>query len=259
MAVELILGDSGAIATNSSRLDGDKQTCVITLEGPYSVIDVLTEQSVQSHVPAGYTIDQIRREGDGQGFGRLLIDCTNYGDVNINAPDFITFKISMEAVQLDLVHHPIFDAAARIEIFKWRNTPLARRFKANGTAQWVDDAGMGHEINAAGLAMKYITAYMKGIESYNIYCPVIDKISQWKRLPGATMSKKSTTGGTVSQFSATLGKWNTPGITLSGFAANGFFQSGDNWAQGNNRVWTRSEQWTWTPDGSTSDVGWIYA
>lgn len=258
MSVIHVTGSTGAVVTNHSKVDGEKQTCVVTLEGPFDVIDDITLASAKSHVPSGYTIDRIRREGDGHGFARMMLDCTNYGDTNVNAPDFITFKVDMEEVQIALQHHKQFTDAERKDIVRWLATDPSRRFDANGGAQWLDENDAPHAIAAGGNVEKFVKAYLKGIEAYNIYCPVIEKISKWKRLPGATMNENSTTGGTVSQFSSSLGTWNTPGITLSGFASTGYFKSGDHWAQGNNKVWTRTEQWTWTPDGSDSDVGWIY-
>ena len=65
--------------------------------------------------------------------------------------------------------------------------------------------------------MDYIHAYNIGIETYNDYYPVIQKISYYKRLPGVGMSGKSVTTGKVTQFSNNIGKWNTPGVTLYGF------------------------------------------
>ena len=101
-------------------------------------------------------------------------------------------------------------------------------------------------------------AYEKGIETYVRHFPVIEKISYYKTLPGCSMSGNSTTSGTLSQFAGDIDKWSVPDVKLSGFENTGWFKSGDNYEQGNDRVWTRHEQWTWTPDGSSSDTGWIY-
>lgn len=35
-------------------------------------------------------------------------------------------------------------------------------------------------------------------------------------------------------------------------------QSKDSWRENGNRTWTRTEQWTYTPEGSSGDHAWIY-
>ncbi len=109
-------------------------------------------------------------------------------------------------------------------------------------------------------AIKFCDAWMHGIKTFNRYFPVVEKISTYKRVPGLSLTGATITGGTVSStnFGGNIGTWNSPPITLSGFASTGFFKSKYDWTQDAKSSWTLTEQWVWTPDGSTSDYGWIY-
>ena len=97
---------------------------------------------------------------------------------------------------------------------------------------------------------------MHGIRTYNRYYPVIDKQSTYRRVPGLSMNGASVSGGKA-KFSEDIGTFSPPDIQLDGYAQTGFFKSGDEFRQ-SGKTFTRSEQWTWTPDGSDSEYAWIY-
>ena len=256
MAVELVTGSPDPVVTGESTVHGDQPTKVITVEGPMSLLDAVTD--VSGFVPDGYEYDTHRVIPTADGFGKIEITCKDFGDSSYGStPERTTWKIQMASVQKDLKYHPTC-VDSRLEIELWLATDPAKRFNDSDQPQYIDDQGTPQPISAPG-ATKYIKAYMAGIETYNDYYPVIQKISYYKRLPGVGMSGKSVTTGKVTQFSTNIGKWNTPGVTLNGFADTGWFKSGDNYEQDNSQKWTRTEEWTWTPNGSDDDdFNWIY-
>lgn len=258
MAVELVTGSDDPVVTGESTVHGDQPTKVITVEGPMSLLDAVTD--VSGFVPDGYEYDTHRVIPSGDGFGKIEITCKDFGDSSYGStPERTTWKIQMASVQKDLKYHPKC-VAARDDIERWLATDIGKRYN-NGNKtkpQYVDENGNPCPISAQE-ALDYIHAYNIGIETYNDYYPVIQKVSYYKRLPGVGMSGKSVTTGKVTQFSNNIGKWNTPGVTLNGFADTGWFKSGDNYEQDNSQKWTRTEEWTWTPNGSgDANAGWIY-
>ena len=257
MAIEHILGDTDVVTTGISRTGGgDKDSAIVTVEGPISVLEKITDFA--SFAPTGMNVETHTIDPNGDGFGRIIIRCVNYGSGDASTtPTRTTWRITMGEVQTDLKNHPTC-VGDRKTIEKWLATDADKRYDEEGNPQWVDDEGAEHPIDTGSGAEKYINAYEKGIETYNRYFPIIEKISFYKTLPGCSMTRNSTTSGTVSQFSSNLGTWDVPPVKLTGFANAGWFKSGDNYEQGNDLVWTRIEQWTWTPDHG-SDVNWIYA
>ena len=257
MAIEHILGPTSGVITGISKTGGsNKDSSVVTVEGPVSVLETITDFG--SLAPDGMTVEDHTLEPNGDGFGKLIVRCVNYGRGDVSTiPTRVTWKISMAEVQTDLKSHPHFDGEARRQIRAWLATEESKRYDSNGNPQYVDGEGQAHPLTAS--ATDYVTAYEKGIENYVRHFPVIEKISYYKTLPGCSMNNNSTTSGTVSKFSANIDTWNVPDVKLSGFKDTGWFKSGDDYQQGNDLVWTRTEQWTWTPDGSDSETGWIYS
>lgn len=258
MAIAHILGETDGVTTGVSKTGGgDKDSSVVTVEGPVSVLETISD--FDSFAPTGMTVETHTLEPNGDGFGRLVIRCVNYGSGDASTtPTRTTWRITMAEVQTDLKLHPKC-ISYRKEIELWLATDPEKRYDKSGKPQYVDSKGSPHSLGTNNGATKYVGAYEKGIETYVRHFPVLEKISYYKTLPGCSMNGNSTTSGTVSQFSSNIDKWNVPPVTLSGYADTGWFKSGDNYEQGNNLVWTRTEQWTWTPDGSGSDTGWIYS
>ena len=259
MAITHIAGTNDGVTTGVSRTGGgDKDSAIVTVEGPVSVLETITDFA--SLAPSGMNVETHTIEPNGDGFGRLVIRCVNYGSGDVSTtPTRTTWRITMAEVPKPLKSHPHFDdsdGTARREIAMWLATDEIKRYDDQGNPQYVDSEGTEHPLSST--ATDFCVAYEKGIESYLRHFPVIEKISYYNRLPGVTMNGNSTTTGSVSDFADDIDKWSAPAITLSGFGNSGWFKSGDNYEQGNDLVWTRHEQWTWTPDGSNSETGWIY-
>lgn len=254
MAIEHVTGSDDPVETGASTVYGDQPTKVITVEGPMSLLETVAD--VSSFVPDGFEYDTHRVVPSGDGFGKIEITCKDFGNAQTTTPERTTWKIQMAVEVTDLKRHPTC-VSARTDIELWLGTDPSKRFNDQGRPQYIDENGNPQPISADG-AVKYINAYKAGIETYNRYFPVIQKISIYKRLPGVSVSGKLVGTGKVNEFSGNIGKWNTPGVTLNGFADTGWFMSGDSYDQDNSLKWTRTEEWTWTPNGSDSTTGWIY-
>lgn len=250
-----IAGQKGPYKTGISTSKADKDSTVVTVEGE---LWQLRQQNPNAFCPAGMVVENSNIDPTSGGHGKLTIRCINYGQGDVSTtPTRVTWRISMAEVQTDLKRHPHFEGNdARKQIEAWLATDLDKRYDDNDTPQYVLADGTPHPITTP--ATDYVAAYEKGIENYVRHFPVIEKISYYKTLPGCSMINNSTTSGTVSQFSENIDKWDVPSVKLSGFENTGWFKSGDDYQQGNDLVWTRTEQWTWTPDGADSETGWIY-
>ena len=250
-----IAGQNGPYVTGKSTSKSDKEATVVKVEGDLVSLRALDPDAF---CPAGMVVENSNVDPTSGGHGRLTIRCINYGQGDVSTtPTRVTWRISMAEVQTDLKRHPHFEGNdARGQIEAWLATDIDKRYDDNDNPQYVQADGTPHPLTAP--ATDYVTAYEKGIENYVRHFPVIEKISYYKTLPGCSMIRNSTTSGKVSKFSANIDTWDVPDVTLSGFANTGWFKSGDDYQQGNDLVWTRTEQWTWTPDGSNSETGWIY-
>lgn len=258
MAIEHVTGSTDGVTTGISRTGGgDKDSAIVTVEGPVSVLEGITDFAALA--PSGMTVESHTIEPNGDGFGKLVIRCVNYGAADVTTiPTRTTWRITMAEVQTPLIQHPHFDdLEVRSQIKMWLATDEAQRAWDGQSFKYMDAGGNLTEIDDEDVE-DFCTAWTKGIESYTRHFPVIEKVSFYQRLPGVSMSGNSTTSGTVSQFAEDIDTWDVPALTLSGYASTGWFKSGDNYDQDQNRIWTRTEQWTWTPDGSDSPTGWIY-
>lgn len=253
-----ISGRTAPAVVRNVTTRGDKDACVVEVIGNLSDLKTLqnSNDGMKALCPAGMEIENSSCTPDGSGNGTLSIRCVAYGSADVStAPTRITYRIDLIEVRTDLKNHPTV-ADARLTIEKWLATDAVKRFDAEGNPQYVDESGNETAITDEK-AKKFCAAYSKGIESYNRYFPVIEKISYMKRVPGLSMLGNSLTGGTA-EFSNAIGKWDRPSISLSGYADAGWFKSKDSYSQSNDLVWTRSEQWTWSPDYDDDDVKWIY-
>lgn len=256
MSIQHVAGSPNPVVTHKRRSNGDRSTTTVTVEGLYSDLDSISDFS--PYIPSGATVTDSNLASNGDGTGVLTIHCLTYGSVQTGTlPVRTTWRISLESVQTDLKMHPDV-VGGRGVIEMWLNTDPLKRYDENNKPQYIDAFGNAIEIESDSEADKYIKAYEKGIENYIRHFPVVEKISYYKTLPGCSMNGNSVTGGTA-DFSANIDKWNVPAVKLQGYGDDGWFKSGDNYTQDGGKLWCRTEQWTWTPDGSGSDVGWIYA
>ena len=252
-------GDAGPFVTNISISRGDRRSVTFTVEGRHEDLQVLSDDDIYELFPREYTdygIKEVRLDPADRGMGRLTVRASEYdpGSAATPAPVRTTFSVEMEAVQYDLEDHPYL-SEVRDVIVKWLATDESTRVQDGSyyyTGKDGEEVAITHE-----KAKQFFEAYMAGIKTFNRYYPVVQKISVWNNPPGLTRSGSDFTGG--SPAFSNCGSFNTPPISLSGYAATGFFKSKDSWQENANRTWSRTEEWTWTPDGSGGEHAWIYA
>jgi len=267
MGLEYIAGSQNALVTVGSKRISTANDTTVQISGPYATVAALQPAYGADHTtftpcPDGFTVDDSVVTPDGRGGATLSVHCVNYGSPagQTFAPQKSVFNIEMVETVYDLQQHPTLtaDAATVKTIALWLNSTPEVQYSGSTGYSYTDSAGESQEIAADSLAYKFCAAYQAGIKTFTRYYPVIKKVSIWSSLPGVSISGNSMTGGTVSQFSADIGKWDTPPLTLAGYAATNWFKSGDDYNQNQDQTYTRREQWTYSPDGSTGPHGWIY-
>lgn len=260
--MQYIAGTQGAVQTSKTVRIAAKNGCTVVVEGPYSALEaVVPEQGDDntscSFCPSGMYVESATLDPDGIGGGKLSISCLDVGNDSEQTPAVptrITYSIEMVETQYELKDHPKLEAG-RKEILMWLATDENNRVFGN-SFKYMDADGNLQTVNSQE-ARKFCQAYMHGIQNFVRYYPVITKTSYYRRVPGMTLDGISVSGGSPT-FTSGIGTFDSPGITLSGYAATGWFKSKDSWQQAGDLTWTRNEQWTWTPDGSTSNYAWIY-
>ena len=255
MSVKIVLGKTGPVETGEARSRGEQNIDIVTVEGPVSSTK---NADLARFVPKDCNIVNSHFENDGNGFGKWTLKCEPYEtEYDGSSPFRVTWKIDMVEVQKDLKTHPSV-VGDRTTIERWLATDAEKRVDENGNPQWIDANGTAHEIEDNTGAWKYGDAYMRGIESYVVHYPVVEKISYYKSIPGCSTYKGTITHGNA-QFSKDIDCWSSPGITLAGYSSDGWLKTGDGYQQDGGKAWVRTEQWTWTPDGRSSPTGWIYS
>jgi hypothetical protein len=255
-------GRPGAV-TGGGVQNSDANVQTVIVRGPVGALESYVPLKGAGHatcpwVPDGFFVNTATLSIS-QGEATITITCIAPGtDTQQSplAPVTIQYQILMSEVQMDLVTHPDITANANAldECLKWLATDESQRF--DGTDYyWVDAEGTKQPVNQEE-AIRFCAAWMHGIHTYNVYYPIIEKQSTYTRVPGLSLSGMNVTGGTA-KFSPDIGKFSPPDISLQGYASTGWYKSGDDYRSAG-RVFTRSEQWTWTPDGSDSAYAWIY-
>jgi len=246
-----VLGSADPVVTGERKETSDRNVKVIEVEGLYSMLE---NEPPNAYCPSGYVVESSNVASTGDGMGKMTIRCVSYNEgASFNA-ERTTFRVDMQEVQYDLEDHPHL-ATARGIILKWLATDEKKRVSGN-TYKYEDADGTLKDVNDQ-LANKFCAAYMSGIKTFNRYYPVIEKISVYKNPPGLSMNGKSYTGGNP-PFSSEVGRYNAPPINLQGFQSGNFFKSKDSWVQNADTTWTRTEQWTYTPESSSGNNAWIY-
>ncbi len=255
MAIILKAGTADPVNTRTTKTLAEKNGIVVEYTALYSVLEALTRAQIEELVPSGYAFDSSQLTADGDGLGTLSIKCVLYDDSVSAAALRTTFKVDMAEVQYDLEDHPYLAGTPRDECLCWLATDESARV-SNGTYYYADNDGSLTAITDEKV-IKFCDAYMAGIRTFNRYYPVIDRITVWSNPPGLSRSGNSFTGGTPT-FSSGVGKYNNPPISLNGYPAGNWFKSRDSWSENQNKTWTRTEQWTYTPESSSGAHGWIY-
>jgi hypothetical protein len=216
---------------------------------------------------SGYLVESSSLEREEGGRGVLTLNLVKASGPN--AAINVTYDIEMQEVQKALRTHPKLRAykGAMEQIYGFENTDPNLRvigWDDNGkpqTFQYMDANGEMQEMDNAG-AIAYAKAVTAGIETYNIYLPVISKTSTFLKMPGVSFDEETheITGGTLDRYStlAQIGCYDDPPIQISGFTnpnEGRWFKSVDKYTQNANGPWSRNEQWVYTND---IDHGWIY-
>lgn len=257
-----IAGANGPVRTSKSTRSAAKRDCTVVVEGPYAALEPLVPIQGDgsedcSFCPEGMYVESAALDPDGTGGGKLSIMCLAIGNdsqQNPATPTRITYGIEMVETQYELKDHPKLEAG-RAEILKWLATDESLRTVGQAYRYMDADGELKAVVSAAG--KKFCAAYMHGIQHFVRYYPVITKTSYYRRLPGLVIDGLSVTGGTVA-FAQGTGKFQNPGIQLTGFSSTGWFKSDMGAQQAGDLMWTLTERWTWTPDGSDSEYAWIY-
>lgn len=250
------LGQVGPVETGTTATTGDKDAKVVVIEGLYEDLEgLVASEELASFVPEKYVCESKSLTPAENGLGRLSLNCIRYDDYLAEglSPVRTTFRIDMQEVQYDLEDHPSLKGVRNI-VLKWLATDEGIR--SSGDKFYYDDDGSKKAI-ADDSAIAFCKSYNAGIKTFNRYFPVIDKISIWKNPPGLVQNGRSFTGGKP-EFSAGIGTFDEPPLELTGFGDKNWFKSKDSWSQNENRSWTRTEQWTYTPEGSEGEHAWIY-
>ena len=243
-------GNAKPVKTKESIEKSDKEASVVTVEGRY--IDLKGEDP-NRFVPNGMTLIGSSLNPSGDGFGVLTVRCQKFETSSSFSPVRTTFSIDMNEVQYDLEDHPSL-SDVRDDILKWLATDEAKRV-SDGNYKYMDEDGELQDVSNE--AEKFCKAYMAGIKTFCRFFPVVEKISVYKNPPGMSMSGASFTGGSP-DFSNGIGRYDAPPISLNGFPPTNWYKSKDSWRQSENKTWTRTEQWTYTPESSSGTHAWIY-
>ena len=189
--------------------------------------------------------------GEQCGIGILRISCISVD--SFGAAD-TTWDIDMQEVQRSLKQHPTIlkSSNALTEIKLWEATPEALRVYSSKSGlefryYVVDENGEPGKLLTVkdSAAIDYLKALMAGIETYNVYLPVVTKTTRYISILQE---------GSIPYSS--VGTFNEPSTKPSGYSGSKhWFKSADKYSRANNGTWTRTEQWTYTDDTTHS---WIY-
>ena len=268
MALKHIAGQNKALDIIASKKIGTSNEVIVEVSGPYALVESQQPNYGDGHsqfspCPDGYTVLDSTLTPHGRGGGRLTVRCVNYTNSQSSgefSPAKTFFDIEMAATVYDLKQHPMItaNAGAGKIIALWLNSSTKVQYSGSSGFSYTDTDGEEKAIESGTPAYKFCAAYTAGITTFTRYFPVITKKSIWKSLPGVTMIGNSQTGGSISQFSAAMGTWDAPPLSLNGYPSANWFKSADRYTQNQNQTYTRTEQWTYSPDGSSGPHGWIY-
>ena len=217
---------------------------------------------------AGYRIKSLsatREDGEIGVLSASLVKCDSVGK-----PYHVTYSIEMQEDQRSLLRHPLFkDNDEAIEQIQYWNAtnPGARVKMEEGKLKFFYQKYSGSASGAMDeyevtneAAIKYCTAVFKGLETFNVYLPVITKTSLYlKEPPGSTQDDVThEISGTV-EYSTNIGKWDDSfGFVLEGYETTdkqGWFKSADSYTQNSDGTWQRVEMWVFS---DSKEHSWIY-
>ena len=255
MGISHVAGESSPFVESEEYETSDREAVVVKVRG--TVAD-LKDEDPEDHLPNDYELLRAILQPEGDGMGTLVVTGILPGSSDVTTlPETTTFSVDMLETEIPLYAHPHLNTAGFRRIcLAWLSTDEAERVDSNGDYWYRDAAGKKQKIAQAAI-IDFCKAYLDGVETYTKYSPVITKISVYKRLPGGSMSGRSTTGGTA-DFSDGIGTWDNPPLTLEGYSSGHWVKTGDGYVQNPDQTWKRTEQWTYTAESSSSQNGWIY-
>ena len=189
--------------------------------------------------------------GEEAGMATLHVSCIGVNSLS-GAYD-ISWDVDMREVQRSIKQHPkvLGDSTALSIIQLWEQTPEAIRYDGAHFYYYAVSGGVQAstltQVSDNSVAYDCLAAIISGIETYNVYLPVVTKTSRYiapmvsNRFP----------------YDKKIGRYDHPTVCPAGYAGgHKWFKSGDKYSRANNGTWTRTEEWTYTDDTTHS---WIYS
>ena len=226
----------------------------------------------------GWFIKSLSHQSEGE-TATLQLDVV-YCPEGKTQPFNITWNVSMEEVQMPLITHPAIRKNADVaRLILWEETPKNIRIqkkdeKEKGGKGGKESSGLDkyyfqfYTGNESGTGepevkkitdpyeIKYCKAVTAGIETYNLYMPVVVKNSSYLELPGVTYNENHViTGGSVAFSGSKAGSFDEPPLSVSQYKGGLWFKSGDVITTQADGSATRTETWTYAPDDTHR---WIY-
>ena len=201
------------------------------------------------------TMQLTRGDGDTGELHVTFVKCPNGPEQPYNK----VWEVGMEEVQKKLITHPYIQKHGDADIlFKWEETPM--RYRTNGDDFFYSTGAMNGDIpelrKVTGDAnIAYCKAVMAGIETYNLYLPVVSCTSYYIKIPGVLYGSDGIVRGGTIHMDDDIGKFDKPDVSVRGFTKGNWFKSMDKFVESADGTCTRNEQWTYTPDKEHS---WIY-
>ena len=183
---------------------------------------------------------------------------------DVHKPFHQTVDIDVAEVQKKIINHPLFkDDKTKLQIRLFEATEENLRYSKNGEPQCMFNLKTGQALQFPTAlddenAILYAKALLLGAETYNVYLPVVTRVSQYLKLPSVEVKAGvNTVSGVIDpEGLAKLGEFDdTVPVEIDGFTKGKWFKGGDKFQQNANGSWTRTESWTYTND---LRLEWIY-
>lgn len=212
------------------------------------------------------TVTLTKEDGDVGVMNISAVKCPE----GVEKPYNEVWESSMDEVQKKLINHPDVRAHCKLdELWKWMDTPARYRVTGSGDeAKYYYTTGevMGDEPELKEITgsweKKYCAAVIAGIETFNLYLPVVSRTSYYLKLPGVTYNGEHVAkSGTIELTDEEkIGTFDKPDVEPSctpkmGTKKGRWFKSMDKISENADGSCTRTEQWTYTND---TDHSWIY-
>ena len=202
------------------------------------------------------TMSLVRTDGDVGELHVTFVKCPKGPEQPYNK----VWEVGMEEVQKKLITHPyIQEKADTTVLFKWEETPKRYRVDDNGDFWYATGEMDGDEPELEKISgdaeIAYCKAVMAGIETFNLYLPVISCTSYYIKVPGVLYDGDGILNSGSIHMDDDIGHFDEPDVKVRGFTKGKWFKSMDKFIENADGTCTRNEQWTYTND---NDHAWIY-